>query len=163
MSQNMIYCWHKVFREGREDAEDEDHPGLHPGRPPSANDDKNVKNLRDMLNTDRRMSVRMLAEKCNVPRSTVHRIVTENLGMRKICAKIVPKVLSDEQKACRAWISPVLLEQCESDPNFLNNVVTGDESLVIEYDPESKWQSAEWHTSASPRPKKAQMSKSRIK
>ncbi|GFS69324.1 mariner mos1 transposase [Trichonephila clavipes] len=34
---------------------------------------------------------------------------------------------------------------------------------MFEYDPESKRQSCEWHTKSSPRPKKAQMSKSRIK
>ncbi|XP_018403545.1 PREDICTED: uncharacterized protein LOC108780364 [Cyphomyrmex costatus] len=34
---------------------------------------------------------------------------------------------------------------------------------VIEYDPETKRQSAEWHTTASPHPKKARMSKSKVK
>ncbi|GFW04448.1 mariner mos1 transposase [Trichonephila clavipes] len=34
---------------------------------------------------------------------------------------------------------------------------------MFEYDPESKRQSCEWHSKSSPRPKKAQMSKSRIK
>ncbi|GFT63952.1 mariner mos1 transposase [Trichonephila clavipes] len=33
---------------------------------------------------------------------------------------------------------------------------------MLEYDPESKRQSCEWHTKSSPRPKKARMSKSRI-
>jgi [histone H3]-lysine36 N-dimethyltransferase SETMAR len=47
--------------------------------------------------------------------------------------------------------------------NFLKNVITGDESWIFEYDPETKRQSMEWHTSASPRPKKAKRSKSKIK
>lgn len=34
---------------------------------------------------------------------------------------------------------------------------------VFEYDPESKRQSSEWHTASSPKPKKARMSKSRVK
>lgn len=154
----MVYCWHKMFQEGREDAEDEDRSG----RPSTSHSDQNVKKVRNMLNSDRRLSVRMLADECNIPKSTVHRIVTEDLGMRKICAKMVPKVLSDEQKAARATISRDLLEQCESDPNFLDNVIMGDETWVFEYDPESKRQSAEWHTADSPCPKKARMSKSRV-
>ena len=42
-------------------------------------------------------------------------------------------------------------------------VITGDESLILEYDPETKPQSREWHTANSPRPKKARSSKSKIK
>ncbi|UYV67061.1 hypothetical protein LAZ67_4003788 [Cordylochernes scorpioides] len=41
--------------------------------------------------------------------------------------------------------------------------VTRDESWMFEYDPESKRQSCAWHTKSSLRPKKARMSKSRIK
>ncbi|UYV71602.1 hypothetical protein LAZ67_8003827 [Cordylochernes scorpioides] len=45
----------------------------------------------------------------------------------------------------------------------ISTIVTGDESWMFEYDPESKRQSCAWHTKSSPRPKKARMSKSRIK
>ena len=56
-----------------------------------------------------------------------------------------------------------LLERIQSDRNFLNNVITGDETWIFEYNPETKRQSKDWHTSASPRPKKGRMSKSKIK
>jgi histone-lysine N-methyltransferase SETMAR len=42
-------------------------------------------------------------------------------------------------------------------------VITGDESWIFEYDPEKERRSLEWHTSDSPRPKNARMSKSKIK
>ena len=42
-------------------------------------------------------------------------------------------------------------------------MITGDDSWIFEYDPETKRQSKERHTASSPRPKKAQMSKSKIK
>jgi len=45
----------------------------------------------------------------------------------------------------------------------LKNVITGDETWIFEYDPETKRQSKEWHTSVSLRPKNARMSKSKIK
>ncbi|UYV64446.1 hypothetical protein LAZ67_3000731, partial [Cordylochernes scorpioides] len=56
-----------------------------------------------------------------------------------------------------------MLNELENNPDFLDNVVTGDESWTFQYDPEMKAQSSEWHTPASPRPKKARMSKSRVK
>jgi len=45
----------------------------------------------------------------------------------------------------------------------MDNVISGDETWIFQYDPETKRQSAEWHTQKSPRPKKARMSKSKIK
>uniref|UniRef100_T1HIZ7 RNase H type-1 domain-containing protein n=1 Tax=Rhodnius prolixus TaxID=13249 RepID=T1HIZ7_RHOPR len=45
--------------------------------------------------------------------------------------------------------------ECMIDKKFAKRVIiTGDESWVFEYDPETKRQSMEWHTSTSPRPKK---------
>ena len=46
---------------------------------------------------------------------------------------------------------------------FLDKVMTGDESWVFDYDPKTKRQSAEQHTKSSPHPKKACMSRSRVK
>jgi len=43
------------------------------------------------------------------------------------------------------------------------NVITGDESIVYAYDPETKLQSSQWKSPGSPRPKKASMQKSKLK
>ncbi|UYV82399.1 WDR20 [Cordylochernes scorpioides] len=56
-----------------------------------------------------------------------------------------------------------MLNELENNPDLLDIVVTGNESWTFQYDPETKAQSSEWHTPASPRPKKARMSKSRVK
>ena len=60
-------------------------------------------------------------------------------------------------------VSRELLDRVTSEPNFLQRVITGDETWVFEYDPTTKRQSSEWQTCHSPRPKKARMSKSRVK
>jgi len=48
------------------------------------------------------------------------------------------------------------------DPNFLSQVITGDESWVYDYDPETKQQSTQWKTPSSPRPKEARQVRSNI-
>jgi len=48
-----------------------------------------------------------------------------------------------------------MLDWVESDSKFLNTVITGDESWVYGYDPETKAQSSQRKHSSSPRPKKA--------
>jgi hypothetical protein len=112
---------------------------------------------------DSRLSVRMIAKETGLDKNAVHRILTDHLHMRKICARVVPKHLSVEQKANRLEICQNLLERLEIEPNFLDKVITGEESWMFEYDPETKRQSEEWHTKNSPRPKKACMSRSRVK
>ena len=46
---------------------------------------------------------------------------------------------------------------------LMERVITGDESWFLQYDPETKCQSLEWRSKGSPRPKKARMSKSKLK
>ena len=75
---------------------------------------------------------------------------------------MVPKNLTTEQKANGRDVCLVLLHRLESEPEFFSRVITGDESWILEYGPETKRQSREWHTANSPRPKKARMSKSKI-
>jgi len=104
----------------------------------------------------------MIASEFNLNHTTVHQILTEELAMRKLCAKIVPKNLTIEQNDNRKDVCLHLLEGIQSDRNFLNSVITGDETWIFDYDPEAKRQSKEWHTSASPCLKKARLSKSKI-
>lgn len=159
LSRTMVFKWHKAFKEGRENVEDDPRCG----RPISSTNDENVEVVRAVMERDRRFSVRVIAEETGLDKNAVHRILTNHLHMRKICAKLVPKDLSVEQKANRVKICQDLLERLEMEHNFLDKVITGDESWVFEYDPETKRQSAEWHTKNSPRPKKARMSKSKVK
>ena len=119
--------------------------------------------MRAVIAKDRRLSVRMIAEETGLNKNAVQRILTEHLHMRKICAKLVPINLSVERKANRLEICQDLLGRLEIVPDFLHKAITGDESLVFDYDPETKRQSEEWHTKSSPRPKKARMSRSRVK
>ena len=95
---------------------------------------------------DRQLSVRVIAEETGSNKNAVHTIIREHLLMRKICAKLVPKNLSVEQKANRLDICQDLLGRLGIEPIFLHKVITGDESWVFDYDPETKWQSQEWHT-----------------
>jgi hypothetical protein len=60
--------------------------------------------------------------------------------MRKVCAKMVPKNLTTEQKANHRDVCLDLLDHLEREPEFFSHVITGDESWILDYDPETKRQ-----------------------
>jgi histone-lysine N-methyltransferase SETMAR len=76
--------------------------------------------------------------------------------MCRVVAKFVPKLLSQEQQQLRLEVVRDMLECANVDPEFLKTVITGDETWVYGYDPETKMQSSQWKVSSSPWPKKAQ-------
>ena len=51
----------------------------------------------------------------------------------------------------------------EADEKLLENVITGDESWVFQYDLETKRQSRQWKSVSLPRPKKVCMQHSQVK
>jgi len=105
----------------------------------------------------------MIADEVNMKREAVRWILTEELGMRKICAKMVPRNVTEQEQVARVSICAELLEQVEADSELLEQVITGDERWFFQYDLETKRQSLEWCLKGSPRPKKAHMSKSKVK
>jgi hypothetical protein len=104
-----------------------------------------------------------MAEELGISKNMVHTIVCEDLGKRKICSWFVPHKLTDEQKAIWMETSGDFITTCDQDPSFLRIIVTGDETWCYQFDLESKWQSMEWRSPSSLRPKKSHLQKSKVK
>jgi hypothetical protein len=75
--------------------------------------------------------------------------------MCRVVAKFVPKLLLQEQQQLPLEVVRDMLKCNDRDPEFLKAVITGDETWVYGYDPETKVQSSQWKHSSSPRPKKS--------
>ena len=56
-----------------------------------------------------------------------------------------------------------MLQEAESDENFMGQINTVDETWVYGYDPEMKRQSSQWKSADSPRPRKARQVRSNVK
>ena len=144
MKKTAVYKWVKRFSEGGESVTDEERSGW----PATIRTEENIAKVRQIVLENRQLTVRSIV---NIDRETVRKILTEDLDMRKVCAKMVPKELTEEQKQRRVTICQDLLEKQD---DILGRVITGDETWVDQYDPETKWQSAQSKTANSPRPKK---------
>ena len=108
------------------------------GRPSTSRTVDNVERVKQMVRGDRRLTVRMIEDELKINRDSVWKIITEDLGMRKICAKIVPKLLDDDQKKRRVEVCQDILKHLQTEPNLLQRVITDDESWIFEYDLETK-------------------------
>jgi len=80
----------KRFSEGRESVTDEERSG----RTATSRTEENVAKYYQILRENLRLTVRSIAEQVNIDRETVRKILTEDLDMRKVCAKLVPKELT---------------------------------------------------------------------
>ena len=112
------------------------------------------------MDKDRRVSIETISEQFDVSVATVHTIIREELKMRKICSKFVPRVLREDQKERRCHDSKEIVGLINLDTAVLDALVTCDESWIYCYNPETKRQSSQWKHAGSPRPRKARQSKS---
>ncbi len=95
---------------------------------------------------------------------TVHAILSEDQKMSLICVKFVPKILSDEMKESWKIAAQEMLDEGENDTNFLLNLMTGDESWIYSYDPQTKMEPLQWKTRhVSSHPKNGHMERSHVK
>jgi len=159
LSRAQVFRWHKSFLEGREQVEDESRAR----RTSTSKTYDSVERVRSLVRSDRRLTLRMINSELNLNQFTVHQILTQDLDMKNVFAKMVPKNLTTEQKVSRRDVCLNLLDRLEREPEFFSRVITGDASWILQYDPETKHQIWEWHTANFPRPKKARISKSKIK
>jgi hypothetical protein len=64
-----------------------------------------VARVRSVNHSNRRSTVRKVAEECDISLGSCHNNLTEKLGMHRVAAKLVPRLLTDEQKEQRVAIS----------------------------------------------------------
>ena len=84
------------------------------------------------------MTVRGIANDCGISVVSCDAILTDDLHMKLVCAKFVPRLLTDDQREQSQTIAGDLLERSCEDVLFLKNIVTGDESWAYGYDPGTK-------------------------
>ncbi|GFG29655.1 hypothetical protein Cfor_10099, partial [Coptotermes formosanus] len=68
------------------------------GRSSTSKDGQHLETVREFIRSDRRPTVREVAEEFGSSKTSFHEILTENLCMQRVAAKFVPRLLADEQK-----------------------------------------------------------------
>ena len=150
MDVKNVRKWCKEFTAGRTEIHDEERSGR-----PSISDET-VAKVEQIMRQDRRIT---LDDLCilvpEVSRSTIGRTLTEKLEYWKVCVRWVPRMLTEDHR--RQHIDPsreFLQRYADENDNFLDSIVTGDETWAYHFTPETKQQSCEWWHSSLPKPRK---------
>jgi hypothetical protein len=94
LSRLNVFQWYGQFRDGQEDSEDNPRSGWHT----ECRNNNNVEIISQLLLQNYHLSLRMLADKVNIGKDTVRKIVVEDLRKQKVCLHFVPHPLTPEQK-----------------------------------------------------------------
>jgi hypothetical protein len=57
------------------------------GRPPTTTTDENIEAVERIVMRDRQISVRRVVDELDIPKTIVHEILSNRLGMRKVCER----------------------------------------------------------------------------
>ena len=72
-----------------------------------------MERVSSLVRSDRRLTLKMISGELNLKQFTVHQILTQDLDLRKVWAKMVPKNLRTEQKDNRRDVCLDLLDRLE--------------------------------------------------
>lgn len=155
MSKTQTYEWYKSFKEGREEIIDLPRSG----RPLTSTTDENTRKVKELVLNNRHMSIRELAIELKICRTSVHGILSDMLGMKRVAGRLVSKDLNFLQKQHRKEIADDMVCRTATDATFLKRIVTGGETWFYDYDVPSD---REWHDANERRSKKARQSGSKV-
>ena len=157
MSRARVFLWFKRFRDGRRSTENDKRSG----RPNRAVTNDTVAKVDELIRGDRRIGVRDIMGAVNIGANAANEIIHGRLGFRKVCARWVPHSLTADNKETRLSVCGDLFECYDTKGNdFLHCIVTGDETWLHQFEPESKRSSMQWRHITSPHPRKFRITSS---
>ncbi|KAJ8939767.1 hypothetical protein NQ318_009798 [Aromia moschata] len=106
----------REFKEGRETTEDDLRPTT------TSKTDGNIEEIGKSFREYRRLSIRGLALITGIVKEYVRQILHESFNMRKVCARMVLKLLTLEHKESRMNICADILNNIDTDPGLLDTV-----------------------------------------
>ncbi|KAL4126147.1 hypothetical protein QTP88_010376 [Uroleucon formosanum] len=117
LSRSVTFEWYKRFKDGRQSTDDDPRSG----RPSTSRKDDVVEKIEEKVRNDRRLTFRELANEAGISIGSCHEILTENLQMKRVAAKFVPRLLTLEQKENRLTICQDFKNRC-ADVNSLKTL-----------------------------------------
>ena len=94
LSQATTFEWFKRFEDGRESVEDDKNSG----RPSTCPTPEMTAKVREVIIEDRRQTIHDVCNRVGLSYGSCQRILADELNMRRIAAKFVPRLLNNDQR-----------------------------------------------------------------
>lgn len=138
---STVRNWYREFQRGRTSLDDE----FRGGRPTTAVTPENIDAIREMIAENSRITYNDIRASIGIGMTQIHKILHEHLGVAKRCARWIPHNLKEEEKQERVnWCLKMIKKFNQGQSKAVYDIITGDETWIYCYEPESKRQSAQW-------------------
>ncbi len=125
------------------------------GGPRTARKPRTVARVRRLVCKGNCRTIRDIDLQAWISVGSAHKILCTDLGLCKIAAHYVPKLLTQEQKQRHVQICQENLQHVRDEPFLLRHVITGDESWIYSFDPICKQKASSWVSPTDDRPQTA--------
>ena len=149
ISVRTCFRWVKAFKAGKFSVED----GTRLGRPKISVTKAYIAAVKIVVEQDVRLSVKDIARCTGISEGSVQTILKKRLDLRKVCARWVPHLLTEEQKTQRFKCARELLKTyngCNS--RVISNLLTGDETWVHMFESQRRADNKKWKGKDHKRP-----------
>ena len=144
-----VFRWVQAFKAGKFSVEDDPRPG----RPKTSVTKANIAAVKIVVEQDMRLSVKDIASCTGISEGTVQIILKKHLHLRKVCARWIPHLLTEERKTQRLKCAQELLKTYKGyNSRVISNLLTGDETWVHMFEPQRRADNKQWKRKDQKRP-----------
>ncbi|XP_076061273.1 protein GVQW3-like [Oratosquilla oratoria] len=136
----QIKEWYNHFKQGHTSVQSKPWSG----RPSTSRNKEFIANVHQTVEDNHHIIINKNIREAVISTGSVHTILIEDLVMQCMSAKFIPNLLAEQQKQLHLDIAQDLSDCANSDSDFMKTIITGDDTWVYEYDPETKFQSSPW-------------------
>jgi hypothetical protein len=155
LSRSQVYHIFEQLRSGHDGSDGRGH-----NRDPSVRTPANIAKVAELIESNRRLTVRELAGETGISKTTIDEILVKDLHLKHVSARWVPHLLNDEHRAERVQCDCNFFKLMRQNSGFLDRVITADETWLHYVTPETKMQSKQWLPRDARSPMKARVSRS---
>ena len=140
ISMCIVFRWVKAFKAGKFSVEDDTClEGLKPVTK------ANIAAVKIVVVQDARLSVKDITSCIGISEGSVQTILKKRLDMRKVCARWVPHLLTEEQKTqCLKCARELLKTYKGCNSQVISNLLTGDKTWVHMFEPQRRADNKQW-------------------
>ncbi|GFY22807.1 HTH_48 domain-containing protein [Trichonephila clavipes] len=92
--------WFQRFKEGRQSVNSDPRSG----RPSTSSNEDKIAQVKAVVHSDHRLTIREIARECHISVGSCDEILRKVLNMRRVSAKFVPRLLTEDQQFHRLAI-----------------------------------------------------------